>query len=62
MPPGGPAPAVDSRSPTPRQLGRTWPWGRDYVDQHYQWPVLIGRYARFLTEVVDRGKGVRGVF
>ncbi len=35
--------------------------GRDYVDRHYQWPVLIRRYARFLEEVVARGKGVPGV-
>ena len=35
--------------------------GRAYVDQHYQWPVLIRRYARFLTEVVSRGKGAGGV-
>jgi glycosyltransferase involved in cell wall biosynthesis len=31
--------------------------GRAYVDRHYQWPVLIARYARFLDEVVARGKG-----
>ncbi len=35
--------------------------GRAYVDQHYQWPVLIRRYARFLEEVVERGRGVTGV-
>jgi len=35
--------------------------GRAYVDEHYQWPVLIRRYARFLTEVVERGKGAPGV-
>jgi glycosyltransferase involved in cell wall biosynthesis len=35
--------------------------GRAYVDEHYQWPRLIGRYARFLTEVVERGRGVTGV-
>ncbi len=39
-------------------LGRR---GRAYVDAHYQWPVLIRRYARFLTEVVERGPGVRGI-
>jgi len=31
--------------------------GRRYVDTHYQWPVLIRRYARFLDQVVARGKG-----
>jgi glycosyltransferase involved in cell wall biosynthesis len=35
--------------------------GRAYVDAHYQWPVLIGRYARFLTGVVERGPGTRGL-
>ena len=35
--------------------------GRAYVDEHYQWPVLIQRYARFLTEVVERGRGTTGV-
>ena len=41
-----------------RQLGER---GRAYVDRHYQWPVLIDRYARFLDEVVARGKGPGGV-
>jgi glycosyltransferase involved in cell wall biosynthesis len=35
------------------ELGRR---GRAYVDRHYQWPVLIDRYATFLDEVVARGK------
>jgi glycosyltransferase involved in cell wall biosynthesis len=30
--------------------------GRRYVERHYRWPVLIERYARFLEEVVSRGK------
>jgi glycosyltransferase involved in cell wall biosynthesis len=30
--------------------------GRSYVEGHYRWPVLIERYARFLEEVVVRGK------
>jgi glycosyltransferase involved in cell wall biosynthesis len=45
--------------PLRRRLGER---GRAYVDEHYRWPVLIGRYARFLTEVVERGKGAGGVF
>ena len=28
--------------------------GRAYVDRYYQWPVLIERYARFLTAVRRR--------
>ena len=36
-----------------RHLGRQ---GRRYVERHYRWPVLIERYARFLEEVVRRGK------
>jgi glycosyltransferase involved in cell wall biosynthesis len=36
--------------------------GRDYVDHHFKWPVLIARYAEFLTEVVARGRGVPGLF
>jgi glycosyltransferase involved in cell wall biosynthesis len=36
--------------------------GRAYVERHYDWPVLIARYARFLTEVVGRGKGAGGVY
>ncbi len=30
--------------------------GRVYVDRHYRWPVVIERYARFLGEVVARGR------
>lgn len=30
--------------------------GRQYVERHYRWPVLIDRYARFLQEVAARGK------
>lgn len=30
--------------------------GRAYVDEFYQWPVLIDRYAHFLAEVVERGR------
>ncbi|MGH8987610.1 MAG: glycosyltransferase family 4 protein [Acidimicrobiales bacterium] len=30
--------------------------GRHYVERHYRWAVLIERYARFLAEVVGRGK------
>ena len=32
-------------------LGRR---GHDYVERHFQWPQLIGRYARFLTAVRER--------
>ena len=35
--------------------------GRAYVDRYYQWPVLIRRYAEFLTSVVARGRGVPGL-
>jgi len=31
--------------------------GRRYVERYYQWPALIGRYARFLTAVGERGPG-----
>jgi glycosyltransferase involved in cell wall biosynthesis len=41
-----------------RHLGER---GRAYVDEHYQWPVLIRRYADFLTGVVDRGRQPAGV-
>ena len=41
------------------ELGRR---GRDYVDRHFQWPVLIARYDRFLTSVVERGRGTPGLF
>jgi glycosyltransferase involved in cell wall biosynthesis len=30
--------------------------GRAYVDRHYRWPDVIGRYARFLTETAERGR------
>ncbi len=30
--------------------------GRAYVREHYQWPALIERYARFLESVVERGR------
>lgn len=30
--------------------------GKAYVDEHYQWPVLIRRYSQFLAQVADRGK------
>jgi glycosyltransferase involved in cell wall biosynthesis len=36
-----------------RELGAR---GRGYVERHYRWPVLIERYARFLEEVVRRGR------
>jgi len=36
--------------------------GRQYVDGHFQWPVLIRRYAEFLTTVAERGRGVPGLF
>jgi glycosyltransferase involved in cell wall biosynthesis len=39
-----------------RRLGER---GRAYVDEHYQWPTLIRRYSRFLTEVAERGRGAR---
>jgi glycosyltransferase involved in cell wall biosynthesis len=35
--------------------------GRAYVDRFYQWPVLIERYAEFLTSVVARGRGLPGL-
>jgi glycosyltransferase involved in cell wall biosynthesis len=36
--------------------------GKAYVDTHFKWPVLIGRYAQFLRSVVRRGRGVPGLF
>jgi len=36
--------------------------GRAYVDRHFDWPVLIARYAEFLTTVVERGRGTPGLF
>jgi glycosyltransferase involved in cell wall biosynthesis len=35
--------------------------GRAYVDRYYRWPVLIDRYAQFLTSVVARGRGTPGL-
>jgi glycosyltransferase involved in cell wall biosynthesis len=35
--------------------------GRAYVDRHFEWPVLIARYAAFLTSVVARGRGRPGL-
>ena len=40
-------------------LGRR---GRDFVDRHFRWPVLIARYDRFLTTVVERGRGTPSLF
>ena len=34
--------------------------GHAYVERYYQWPALIGRYARFLTAVLERGPTWRG--
>ncbi len=36
--------------------------GRAYVETHFQWPVLISRYAEFLESVVALGRGTRGLF
>jgi glycosyltransferase involved in cell wall biosynthesis len=36
--------------------------GRAYVDTHFEWPVLIRRYADFLSTVVRRGRGTPGLF
>ena len=36
--------------------------GRAYVETHFQWPVLISRYAEFLETVVARGRGAAGLF
>jgi glycosyltransferase involved in cell wall biosynthesis len=35
--------------------------GRAYVETHFEWPVLISRYAKFLHTVVDRGRGTPGL-
>ena len=32
--------------------------GRRYVEQTFDWPVLIRRYERFLLEVIDRGRAL----
>ncbi len=36
--------------------------GREYVDRHFRWPVLVARYGEFLTSVVERGPGATTVF
>jgi glycosyltransferase involved in cell wall biosynthesis len=36
--------------------------GRAYVETHFEWPVLISRYAAFLDTVVARGRGAPGLF
>ena len=36
--------------------------GRDYVDAHFRWPVLVARYDEFLTTVVERGRGTPSLF
>lgn len=41
------------------RLGRR---GRAYVERHFQWPVLITRYAEFLDTVVARGRRTPGLF
>jgi glycosyltransferase involved in cell wall biosynthesis len=41
------------------ELGRR---GRQYVDGHFQWPVVIRRYEEFLNTVAERGRGVPGLF
>ena len=40
-------------------LGRR---GRDFVDRHFRWPVLVDRYDEFLATVVERGRGTPGLF
>jgi glycosyltransferase involved in cell wall biosynthesis len=45
-------------APLRRHLGAR---GAAYVASHYDWPVVIERYARFLTGVAQRGRGVPGV-
>ena len=35
--------------------------GRAYVDEHFQWPGLIRRYAQFLAGVVERGRGAPAI-
>ncbi len=39
-----------------RRLGER---GRAYVERHYQWPVLIRRYAAFLEAMAERGVPAR---
>ena len=36
--------------------------GRDYVDAHFEWPVLIARYDAFLNSVAERGRGQASIF
>ena len=36
--------------------------GRDYVDGHFRWPLLVDRYDAFLTSVVERGRGAPSLF
>lgn len=38
-----------------RELGRR---GRRYVDERFRWPLVIDRYARFLTRVAAKGGSV----
>jgi len=40
------------------RLGSRGHW---YVETHYQWPTLIRRYAQFLTEVAERGRGAPSI-
>ncbi|HTT87086.1 MAG TPA: glycosyltransferase family 4 protein [Acidimicrobiales bacterium] len=44
---------LESDAALRRRLGER---GHDYVAHHYQWPALIGRYARFVTEVAAGGQ------
>jgi glycosyltransferase involved in cell wall biosynthesis len=39
--------------------GRLGANGRAYVQEHYQWPALTARYARFLERVVERATAAR---
>jgi glycosyltransferase involved in cell wall biosynthesis len=36
--------------------------GRAYVEAHFEWPVLISRYAEFLESVVARGRSGPSLF
>ena len=36
--------------------------GRDFVDTHFRWPVLVARYDAFLSSVVERGRGMPSLF
>ena len=36
--------------------------GRDFVDTHFRWPVLVARYDTFLYSVVERGRGTPSLF